>query len=107
MVCKSSLLIVWNVGKNNMGQSVYPFQDAGNPIEQRVEDIIRRMTLEEKIDLLSGYKNFNLHPCERLGIPAFHMADGPLGIASWGGIWQGYCFSRNVVTGCIVESGLG
>ena len=71
-------------GKTIWGQSVYPFQDAGNPIEQRVEDIIRRMTLEEKIDLLSGYKNFNLHPCERLGIPAFHMADGPLGIASWG-----------------------
>ena len=49
-------------GKTIWGQSVYPFQDAGNPIEQRVEDIIRRMTLEEKIDLLSGYKNFNLHP---------------------------------------------
>ena len=44
-------------GKTIWGQSVYPFQDAGNPIEQRVEDIIRRMTLEEKIDLLSGYKN--------------------------------------------------
>ena len=38
-------------GKTIWGQSVYPFQDAGNPIEQRVEDIIRRMTLEEKIDI--------------------------------------------------------
>ena len=26
-------------GKTIWGQSVYPFQDAGNPIEQRVEDI--------------------------------------------------------------------
>ena len=32
-------------GKTIWGQSVYPFQDAGNPIEQRVEDIIRRMKL--------------------------------------------------------------
>ena len=42
------------------------------------------MTLEEKIDLLSGYNDFYLHPCERLGIPAFKLADGPLGVASWG-----------------------
>ena len=41
-------------------------------------------TLEEKIDLLAGYQDFYLHPCERLGIPAFKLADGPLGLASWG-----------------------
>ena len=44
------------------------------------------MTLEEKIDLLAGYNDFYLHPCERLGIPAFKMADGPLGLSSWG-LW--------------------
>lgn len=64
----------------------YPFQDSTLTVETRLDDLVSRMTLEEKIDLLSGYEDFYLHPCERLGIPAFKMADGPLGIASWG-LW--------------------
>lgn len=63
-----------------------PFRDKALPVAQRVDDLIGRMTLEEKIDLLAGYNDFYLHPCERLGIPAFKMADGPLGVASWG-LW--------------------
>ncbi|MCM1177532.1 MAG: glycoside hydrolase family 3 C-terminal domain-containing protein [Clostridium sp.] len=62
----------------------YPFMDSSLPVGQRLDDLVGRMTIEEKIDLLSGWRNFSLHPCERLGIPAFRMADGPLGIASWG-----------------------
>ena len=62
----------------------YPFRRADLPVEERVEHLVRRMTLEEKIDLLAGYQDFYLHPCERLGIPAFKLADGPLGLASWG-----------------------
>lgn len=65
-------------------ETQYPFRDASLPAESRVADLVSRMTLDEKIDLLSGYNDFFLHPCERLGIPAFEMADGPLGIASWG-----------------------
>lgn len=64
----------------------FPFWNSNLPVETRVNDLIGRMTLEEKIDLLAGYKDFYLHPCERLGIPAFKMADGPLGVASWG-LW--------------------
>ena len=58
-------------------QSQYPFQNTTLSTEERVDDLIKRMTLEEKIDLLSGYNDFYLHPCERLGIPAFKLADGP------------------------------
>lgn len=64
----------------------YPFQQKNLPIQERLDDLVNRMTLEEKIDLLSGYRDFYLHPCDRLGIPAFKMADGPLGVASWG-LW--------------------
>lgn len=63
-----------------------PFRDSNLPVETRINDLIGRLTLEEKIDLLAGYEDFYLHPCERLGIPAFKMADGPLGVASWG-LW--------------------
>lgn len=70
---------VWKISAQD-----YPFRWADLPVEERVEDLVRRMTLEEKIDLLAGYQDFYLHPCERLGIPAFKLADGPLGLASWG-----------------------
>ena len=69
---------------NLHAQSQYPFQNTTLSTEERVNDLIGRMTLEEKIDLLAGYNDFYLHPCERLGIPAFKLADGPLGVASWG-----------------------
>lgn len=62
----------------------FPFQQKDLPVEERINDLLNRMTLEEKIALLSGYQDFYLHPCERLGIPAFKLADGPLGVASWG-----------------------
>ena len=65
-------------------QEKYPFQDASLPVEERVEDLIGRMTVEEKIDMLSCYKNWYVHPCERLGVPAFQMVDGPTGVGSWG-----------------------
>ncbi len=64
----------------------YPFMDQSLSVDERMDDLIARMTLEEKIDILTGYNDFYIHPCERLGIPAFKMADGPLGLSSWG-LW--------------------
>lgn len=60
------------------------YQDPNVSDSLRTEDLISQMTLGEKIDLLAGYRDFYLHPCDRLGIPAFKLVDGPLGISSWG-----------------------
>lgn len=78
----SLFLLVWGTASAQVADYKNPAKD----VETRVNDLVSRMTLEEKIDLLAGYEDFYLHPCERLGIPAFRMADGPLGVASWG-IW--------------------
>lgn len=78
-------LVCWG-GKAQTSEPDYPFRNAHLSASERTEDLISRMTLEEKIDLLAGYNDFYLHPCARLGIPAFRMADGPLGVASWG-LW--------------------
>jgi beta-glucosidase len=48
-------------------------------LEQRVEQLLAQMTLEEKADMLSG-TGFESKPLQRLGIPAMKMTDGPLGV---------------------------
>lgn len=62
-----------------------PYKDAALPVEKRVADLLRRMTLEEKATMLSGSGWMESAPVERLGIPAIRMADGPLGVRSWAG----------------------
>jgi len=53
-------------------------------VEARVEDLLRKMTLEEKIDLLGGRRDFYTLAIDRLGIPALKMADGPMGVRNYG-----------------------
>ncbi|MBQ0070622.1 MAG: glycoside hydrolase family 3 protein [Spirochaetales bacterium] len=46
----------------------------------KAEEILKAMTLEEKIDYLSGINNFCTKPLERLGVPAAVSADATSGI---------------------------
>ena len=60
-----------------------PYKNPQTPVEQRVADLLKRMTLEEKATMLSGSGWMESAPVERLGIPAIKMADGPMGVRSW------------------------
>src|SRR5947209_4737124 len=53
-------------------------------VERRVESVLARMTLEEKIDMLGGVDGFFVRGYERLGLPRLKMADGPLGVRNYG-----------------------
>lgn len=57
--------------------------DAGT-VERRVEEMLARMTLEEKIDLLGGVDDFFVRALERVGLPRLKMADGPNGVRNFG-----------------------
>src|SRR5689334_20349614 len=62
-----------------------PYKNPTLPVEQRVQDLLGRMTLQEKVAMLSGADWMQSVPNQRLGIPSIKMADGPLGIRSWAG----------------------
>ncbi len=47
--------------------------------EKKINDTIAKMTLEEKIQMLSGSSMMASTGLQRLGIPAFRMSDGPMG----------------------------
>ena len=48
--------------------------------KRRAAELVAKMTLEEKLSYIGGYKGFYIRPIERLGIPEIRMADGPQGV---------------------------
>ncbi|HWA89466.1 MAG TPA: glycoside hydrolase family 3 C-terminal domain-containing protein [Rhizomicrobium sp.] len=61
----------------------YPFQNPALPDAARVQDFVARLTLEEKISLLSGEDNWHLPDIARLGVRGLIMTDGPAGLRSF------------------------
>ena len=73
------------MSQNPSGSATAPYRNPSLPVDQRVQDLLSRMTLEEKVAMLSGADWMQSVPNERLGIPSIKMADGPMGIRSWAG----------------------
>ena len=58
------------------------FRDPDAPLEDRVEDLVSRLTLEEKVRLMAGSASFTLEGVERLDVSAIRVTDGPTGVRS-------------------------
>lgn len=56
------------------------YLDENAPIEQRVEDALKRMTLEEKVAMCHAEGKFASAGVPRLGIPDLWTSDGPHGV---------------------------
>ncbi|MHA1110071.1 MAG: glycoside hydrolase family 3 C-terminal domain-containing protein [Promethearchaeota archaeon] len=57
-------------------------------LEERVSDLLSKMTLDERILLLRGKGFYTGNPIERLQIKQFNMTDGPIGVA-WHSSFRG------------------
>ncbi|MGN6367153.1 MAG: glycoside hydrolase family 3 C-terminal domain-containing protein [Phycisphaerae bacterium] len=75
--------VTFGQGAGTPDTPAMPFRNAKLPVEQRVADLLQRLTLDEKILLLGG-TGFTTQPIPRLGIPAFVMSDGPVGARNAG-----------------------
>ncbi len=56
------------------------YLDNSAPLEQRVEDALRRMTTEEKVAVIHAQSKFSSPGVRRLGIPELWTSDGPHGV---------------------------
>jgi beta-glucosidase len=57
---------------------------APGDVEQRVEAILSKMTIEQKIDMIGGQDDFYIRAYPDLGLPRLRMADGPIGVRHGG-----------------------
>ncbi|MHA1987388.1 MAG: glycoside hydrolase family 3 C-terminal domain-containing protein [Promethearchaeota archaeon] len=64
--------------ENDLGS--LPYMDINLDLEKRVEDLLDRLTLQEKYKLCGGEKWWYTKPIRRLGIKSFAMHDGPHGV---------------------------
>ena len=56
------------------------YLDETKPVEERIEDALSRMTLDEKIAVIHAQSKFSSPGVKRLGFPDFWTDDGPHGV---------------------------
>ena len=58
-------------------------------IEHRVDNMISKLTLEQRIELIGGYNESYIRAEPLVGFPQLKMSDGPEGLQTWGP-WTAY-----------------
>lgn len=74
-----SLLASTALGGENVPTNA-PYRDLELAPEKRAADVVGRMTLEEKRQLVEGHKKFFIHPLERFALRAVVLTDATAGI---------------------------
>jgi beta-glucosidase len=75
-----TLLVVLFIGVSLPARS----GSAQSEDDRRVDAILAKMTLEQKIDYVGGVDGFYIRAIPELHVPALRMADGPIGVRNGG-----------------------
>ena len=67
----------------------YTTAPTATAIEERIDRILRQMTLDEQVSLLAGADFWTTMPVERVGVPAIKLTDGPNGARGGGSLIGG------------------
>ena len=59
-------------------------QTSSSDVDARVDSLLKKLTLDEKIDLIGGVDDFYIRANEKIGLPRLKMADGPVGVRNYG-----------------------
>ena len=96
-------LLMTMVAQVGLAQAEYPFRDPKLPSEQRITDLLSRLTLAEKVTLMSGSPKV-----PRLGLAFTGQVEGLHGLALGGpGHWEGKGKQPLPTTTFPQERGLG
>ncbi len=74
----SALLL--GASSTTQAQSLPVYLDESKPLEQRIDDALSRMTLDEKIAVIHAQSKFSSPGVKRLGFPDLWTDDGPHGV---------------------------
>ncbi len=59
-------------------------QTSSPDVDARVDALLKKLTMEEKVDLIGGVDDFYIRAEEKIGLPRLKMADGPVGVRNYG-----------------------
>jgi beta-glucosidase len=77
------LLVVLSLFSSLFSSSSYA-QTSASDVEARVDSLLGKLTLEEKVDLIGGVDGFYVRSNGKIGLPRLKMADGPVGVRNYG-----------------------
>ena len=78
---KKITIVLLSVTMTTVIQAQKPvYLDESKPIEQRIDDALNRMTLDEKIAVIHAQSKFSSPGVKRLGFPDLWTDDGPHGV---------------------------
>ena len=72
--------LILGASANTQAQSLPIYLDESKPVEQRIDDALQRLTLDEKIAVIHAQSKFSSPGVKRLGFPDLWTDDGPHGV---------------------------